>query len=157
MTKPEPWTAAGKFEQLMQEGSIVIDSPKVRARLYAILREKGIKWRSDITGHDEGKTYFMSRWTGNGWWTINRVVKLIEHGRILKEDIIEAIDDRERYSGSNSIDLDLLFSTEKTFTEKVEHIKSYWGNNIDFDKWTPFDSCRVRKTTVRVSLVSVEK
>lgn len=150
ITSPKscPWKASAQFEKLMKEKSVVIESPKIRWQLYSLLKEQGIAWKSEIISCDEGKRC-MCRWSGGrtGWWTVPRVVRLIEHGRIKPEDLAEACN---RFYSFD--DISEIFSDKLSFTEKISLINRCWGEQLENDKWTPFDSCRVRKTTVRISL-----
>ena len=146
---PCPWKASVQFEKLIKEKSVVIESPKIRWQLYGLLKEQGIAWKSEIISCDEGKPWKMCRWSGGrtGWWTVHRVVRLIEHGRVGPEDLAEACN---RFYSFD--DISKIFSDKLSFAEKISLINRCWGEQLEGSKWTPFDSCRVRKTTVRISI-----
>jgi len=70
--------------QLMQEGEVVCESPKVRHRIYELLGERGLEWESEKVG-TTGGWKALSPWIAgprNGiGYSPGRIFKWLEQER----------------------------------------------------------------------------
>ncbi|XWV25173.1 hypothetical protein QJ856_gp0599 [Tupanvirus deep ocean] len=154
MSAEQSMTFEKTFEKLVTNGWVESNSPKNRKKIYALLNEKKINYRTQVIGYTSGKRC-LSRWSGcrSIGWDLGRIVKWIAQKRILESDLREACE----VSGDFDFDkIKSIFSTEVSTHKKYEIIQREWGYRLGWVKWTPFDYCSLRKTIVRIELVSSE-
>lgn len=141
------------LEQLIDRfgelGYVECRSPKNRRKLYRYLWKNGIQYKTEIIGYTIGSKS-MCRWSGRCMgWDLGRVVKWIKAERITPDDLRKCCH-KGRYKFE---DIEKAFDKDVPMNEKWEIIKKGWGGLIEWDKYTPFDNCPLRKTIVRITRV----
>lgn len=78
------------YQQLRENGSLVCNSPKIRARLYNQLREDGIKWKTETMGYT-GPGKNINRYQPRKWnWNAKKITQWFNQGRFYMGDMLDA-------------------------------------------------------------------
>lgn len=138
-----------KFDDMvavfLREGVVESDSPKNRKQLHRYLHENRIPYRKEIIGATSGKRTGC-RYGYGLHWDLGRVVRWIEAKRLLPKDLEAVCSDIFRFE-----DISEVFNEKMSNRERYALIKEKWGEDFIYQKYTPFDYCRIRKTIVRVT------
>lgn len=139
------------LKELQTKGVVECNSPKNRARLFKLLDQEKIKVKKTIIGYTVGKKD-ICRWSGSRQigWDLGRIANWIHNKRLLKTDLQEACKITESFKFE---DVESIFDDGLTREQIKDVIEKKWGENLEWIKWTPFDSLHIRKTIVRIEVI----
>lgn len=160
---------------LLMDGAVESNSPKNRDKLYSFLQKNKIKYITNIIGYTKGEKYLANSAKRKQYgikWNIGRIMKWINQGRILLEDVKQACecDENGAESTDNSIDcrcdpnpityryyfvfddVKQIFDKTIPYKKRCNILKEQWGEFLLNTDWTPFSRIRLHKTIVRIEL-----
>ncbi|ALD62312.1 hypothetical protein ml_510 [Mollivirus sibericum] len=137
-----------------RDGEVVSDSPKNRLRLYRHLGLVGIDFTKELVGYTAGERSLCRR-SGSRpiRWNTKLLVKWINQGRILAEDLRECCQGDyydERFPFEQ---VEPLFAPSHTMTREEQSLllERIWDGRMLEDHLTPFDRCVLRKSVIRIT------
>lgn len=133
---------------LYDNGVVIVESPKIRKRIYNSLEQQGIKWDTEIIGYTTGYKS-IGRSSSKLGWDLGRIAKWIKAKRITYENLEEACNTTNYF---NFDDIKDVFNGTMTSPEIYNIIKDKWGEKLIRIGYTPFDMCILRKTIVKITL-----
>jgi hypothetical protein len=138
----------------LADGFIESDSPKNRRKLFTFLQQAKIKYKTEIIGHTSGKRLFARypRQRGEKWavkWNLEIVMRWINQKRILSEDLEKACSEPFIFN-----DIKEVFDKTIPYQKRYNLLFDKWAELIKNAEWTPFSRLPLRKTIMRIELLS---
>lgn len=132
-------------------GFVESNTPKNRKKFYQYLKDKEVRYRTEIIGYINGRGD-MCRWTAGKsiGWDLGRIVKWINDKRILPDDLKQVCNRNHFRDWFSFDDIKDVFNEIMSNRERYDLIKKM-GHNLERIKYTPFDCYPLRKTIVRIS------
>ncbi len=133
-----------------RDGTVTSNSPKLRHKLYKRLHDLKIEFATTIVGYTDGNRR-LCRWDGSNHkigWDIGRIAKWICYKRLLQDDLEQQCS--RTVDSFNFESIKHVFDDDKTRAEIVTIFNREWGDELIDHKWTPFDTCTLKKTIVQI-------
>lgn len=147
--------------QLLQEGEVVCESPKVRKLIYGLLTERGLEWEAEVIGTTGGRKP-LNPWIAgprNGiGYSPGRIFRWLEQERLDQEELMKAY---QHYAGWYSqpgqevseADVRELFDAgARRDPVRKERVYETLRRLMPTNKYGPFDSMAITKTIKRIRL-----